>query len=238
MNPLPLFLILAVVTAITTEDSPDIIPIPDGLSGKGITTRYWDCCKPSCAWVDNIDTPDQKPVNSCKLDGETVAPITDYSGCGENGTAFTCNNNQPFLINSTLSYGFAAASFTGGLDYSMCCSCMLLNFEGQLKGKQFLVQVTNSGETLYENQFDLDIPGGGVGIYPQGCMAQWNAPNTGWGDPYGGVHSEEECNELPDVLQPGCKWRFTFMEGVSNPNVTFYQVQCPKELVERSGCVL
>ncbi|XP_057652375.1 endoglucanase-like [Diorhabda carinulata] len=233
------FLILfALLSTTRGEQSPDIIPVDGGVSGNGITTRYWDCCKASCSWVDNIDTPDQKPVNSCLKDGETIAPITDYSGCGEGGTAFTCNNNQPFLVNSTLSYGFAAASFTGGLDYSMCCACVLLSFEGQLKGKQFLVQVTNSGETLSVNQFDLDIPGGGVGIYPQGCMAQWNAPETGWGEPYGGVSSIEECDELPDVLQGGCRWRFEFMEGVSNPNVTFYQVKCPKELIDISGCQL
>jgi hypothetical protein len=24
--------------------------IPNAVSGSGRTTRYWDCCKPSCAW--------------------------------------------------------------------------------------------------------------------------------------------------------------------------------------------
>ncbi|XP_050498802.1 endoglucanase-like isoform X1 [Diabrotica virgifera virgifera] len=225
-------------TSIKAEVSPDIIAVPNGLSGKGITTRYWDCCKPSCAWADNVNTPDKQPLKSCRVDGEAVAPPNDPSGCDINGSSFVCNNNQPYVVNSTLSYGFASASFSGGIDTSMCCSCMLLNFEGQLKGKQFLVQLTNSGEEYQTNQFDLGIPGGGVGLFPKGCTAQWNAPSTGWGDLYGGVHTEEECNELPEVLQPGCKWRFTFMEGVSNPEVTFYQVQCPRELVERSGCVL
>ncbi|XP_050498803.1 endoglucanase-like isoform X2 [Diabrotica virgifera virgifera] len=238
MIPLPILLVLAVATSIKAEVSPDIIAVPNGLSGKGITTRYWDCCKPSCAWADNVNTPDKQPLKSCRVDGEAVAPPNDPSGCDINGSSFVCNNNQPYVVNSTLSYGFASASFSGGIDTSMCCSCMLLNFEGQLKGKQFLVQLTNSGEEYQTNQFDLGIPGGGVGLFPKGCTAQWNAPSTGWGDLYGGVHTEEECNELPEVLQPGCKWRFTFMEGVSNPEVTFYQVQCPRELVERSGCVL
>lgn len=128
--------------------------------------------------------------------------------------------------------------FTGGLDFSLCCSCMLLSFQGDLQGKQFLVQITNAGDTLQDNQFDLGIPGGGVGIFPLGCMTQWGASEEGWGDPYGGVHTIEECDELPADLQSGCRWRFEFMEGVSNPDVTFYQVKCPKELVDISGCEL
>lgn len=30
------------------------------------------------------------------------------------------------------------------------------------------------------NHFDLQIPGGGVGLF-NGCQSQWNAPADGWG---------------------------------------------------------
>nr|ADU33285.1 endo-beta-1,4-glucanase [Chrysomela tremula] len=223
-----------------SEPSPTIIPRQGGLSGTGITTRYWDCCKPSCSWADHVTyTKNATPVTSCSVDGVTEIDAGIQSGCAEDGSgsSYTCSNQQPFIVNSTLAYGFAAASFIGGEDYGWCCSCMLLSFQGQLAGKQMLVQVTNTGSPLSTNQFDIEIPGGGVGLYPYGCATQWGAdPESGWGERYGGVSSAEECSQLPESLQAGCLWRFDFMEGVSNPNVTFYQVECPSELVAITGC--
>lgn len=101
-----------------------------------------------------------------------------------------------------------------------------------------LVQYVNTGSDLANNHFDIAIPGGGVGLFPLGCQRQWNASSHGWGDRYGGVHTKEECSELPRPLQGGCRFRFDFMEGVPNPNVTFYQVKCPPELVAITGCEL
>lgn len=147
-----------------------------------------------------------------------------------------CSNQQPWVVNKTLAFGFAAVSFTGGADTNLCCSCFLLSFEGQLKGKKMLIQYTNTGGPLAVNQFDISLPGGGVGVFPKGCMKQWHAPATGWGDQFGGVHTKEECSQLPKVLQSGCKFRFEFMEGVSNPNATFTQVKCPSALLKITGC--
>nr|XP_023016322.1 endoglucanase-like [Leptinotarsa decemlineata] len=219
------------------SDNEDIIPVPGGRSGWGTTTRYWDCCKPSCAWVENIKTRDMHAVNTCDSKGINVLKPSVKSGC-DGGSAYMCNNQQPFVVNKTLAYGFAAASFTGGVDTNLCCACFLLTFQGQLSGKQLLVQNTNSGGDLGANQFDIATPGGGVGIFTSGCHDQWNAPWSGWGDQYGGVHSAEECNTLPQELQSGCRFRFEFMENVSNPQVQFQQVVCPKKLVEITGCNL
>lgn len=75
------------------------------------------------------------------------------------------------------------------------------------------------------NHFDIQIPGGGVGLY-NGCQSQWGAPSDGWGCKYivfvlkwysyfinwisidisaryGGVSSASECSQLPAALQPG-----------------------------------
>ncbi|CAG9853556.1 unnamed protein product [Phyllotreta striolata] len=238
MHLLVSLLCLAVVAS-CKEDSPDIIPIPGGLTGDAITTRYWDCCGGSCNWDAIVHTKNGFPVRSCKIDGVTNSTKEDNgnSVCNPNrGDAFTCTNQQPIIVNSTLSYGFAAVSFTGSIDYSHCCECYLLNFKGQLAGKQLLVQTINTGSDLVSNQFDIQIPGGGVGLGNIGCQVQWNAPVNGWGDRYGGVHTIEECNELPEVLQEGCRWRFTWMEGVPNPNVTYTQVKCPLELIAITNC--
>nr|XP_023029514.1 endoglucanase-like isoform X2 [Leptinotarsa decemlineata] len=230
------FILFACVASSTGEDSPDIIPVPGGLSGTGITTRYWDCCKPSCSWRGNLRNTSADPVTSCAIDGDTVIDPEAMSNCG-GGPSYMCSNQQPFVVNSTLAYGFAGASFTGKADYQLCCGCVLLSFTGALSHKKMVVQVTNTGADAVANQFDLALPGGGVGIN-NGCISQWNAPPDGWGKRYGGVDTEAECDQLPRQLQDGCRFRFEFMESVSNPSVNFVQVECPKEIVDRSHCNL
>ena len=70
---------------------------------------------------------------------------------------------------------------------------------GPASGKKFAVQVTNTGGDLGENHFDIQIPGGGVGIF-NGCSVQYGAPNDGWGQRYGGVSNVGECGQLPGDL--------------------------------------
>ena len=38
--------------------------------------------------------------------------------------------------------------------------CLKLDFQGVLQGKSMIVQVTNTGGDLGQNQFDVQIPGG------------------------------------------------------------------------------
>nr|QCF40863.1 glycoside hydrolase family 45 protein [Leptinotarsa decemlineata] len=230
--------ILAAFDYSTSEYSPTIIPINGGREGDGITTRYWDCCAPSCAWDQIIHTKNRKPVQTCKIDGRTNSTVEQnaQSGCYDGGVAYMCSNQVAWVVNSTLAYGFSAASFTGGVDTDQCCICVLLSFKGQLTGKKFLVQITNTGSPLAVNQFDLAMPGGGVGIFEKGCSSQWGTPPWGWGRPVGGVEFEEECNQLPADLQEGCRFRFQFMENVDNPDVSFIEVQCPAELKALTGC--
>ncbi len=99
-----------------------------------------------------------------------------------------------------------------------------------------VVQATNQAGGSLEHFFDMQIPGGGVGG-SNGCAAQHNAPKeTGWGDRYGGVKNKDECKELPEVLQPGCNWRFDWLKGGSNPNISYRRVACPHSLVKKSAC--
>ncbi len=95
----------------------------------------------------------------------------------------------PWAVNDNLAYGFAAAYLTGQNEQSWCCACYELNFlSGPVQGKKMVVQVTNTGGDLGENHFDIQMPGGGVGLF-NGCAPQWGAPDAGWGDRYGGVSS-------------------------------------------------
>lgn len=121
--------------------------------------------------------------------------------------AYMCNDQQPWAINDSLAYGFAAATIAGLTESDWCCTCYALTFtSGPVAGQKLVVQVTNTGGDLGSNQFDLQLPGGGVGIF-NGCQSQWNAPSSGWGAQYGGVSSLADCSSLPSALQAGCKFR-------------------------------
>jgi len=196
---------------------------------SGVTTRYWDCCKVSCAWSGNV--AGGKNVNSCNKDGVSIADKNVQSGCG-GGPSYACSNNQPITVNDNLSYGFAAFSRPNS-----CCKCYQLTFTNTaVAGKTMIVQATNTGSDLGQGHFDLMIPGGGVGIF-NGCSAQWGAPSpNGWGQKYGGVSSRDQCNQLPSQLRQGCYWRFDWFKNADNPNVNFKEVSCPSKLTSISGC--
>ena len=99
-----------------------------------------------------------------------------------------------------------------------------------------IVQATNIGYDVSSTQFDLALPGGGVGAFPQGCQKQYNAPSTGWGQQYGGVSSRSDCAQLPAKLQPGCQFRFDWLQGANNPTMQYERVACPAQLLAKSSC--
>ena len=71
------------------------------------TTRYWDCCKPSCGWPGKAFVT--RPVESCARNGVRVVDTNTQSGCN-GGSAYMCTDQQPWSVNDNLSYGFAAAN--------------------------------------------------------------------------------------------------------------------------------
>ncbi|KAI9806494.1 MAG: hypothetical protein M1833_003681 [Piccolia ochrophora] len=204
------------------------------VSGVGRTTRYWDCCKGSCAWQGKAAV--SSPIKTCDKNDNPITDVNAQSGC-DGGSAFMCSDQTPWAINDNLSYGFAAANIRGGTESSWCCACYELTFtSGTANGKKLIVQTTNTGGDLGENHFDLAIPGGGVGYF-NGCAPQYGAPADGWGERYGGVTSAAGCNDLPAQLQPGCFWRFNWFQNAINPEVTFKEVTCPAEITAKTGCV-
>ncbi|KAI9024662.1 endo-glucanase RCE3 [Hyaloraphidium curvatum] len=215
-----------------------LTPVPGGFSGNGWTTRYWDCCKPSCAWPGNTGLGIGS--RSCTKSGFTLSDQNVVNACGgggsvgpEDGKSYTCIDQQPWAVSDTLAYGFAAASFP--LNQG-CCACFALSFtSGPVVGKTLVVQITNSGGDVGSGQFDLMMPGGGLGIF-DGCSAQFGVDANTWGARYGGVSSDSQCSVLPSVLQPGCHWRFGWFMGADNPNVRYQQVVCPAALTAKSGC--
>ena len=80
----------------------DLSPIAGGLSGQAVTTRYWDCCKPSCAWPGKA--PVSAPVQTCSISDAPLSDPNAASGCS-GGSAFTCSGQQPWAVSDSLAYG-------------------------------------------------------------------------------------------------------------------------------------
>ncbi len=106
---------------------------------------------------------------------------------------------------------------------------------GPVIGKELIVQVTNTGGDLGNNQFDLAMPGGGFGIF-DGCLSEFPGPYS-WGQQYGGVSQRSDCANITSVLQAGCYWRFDWFMDADNPTMSFKQVACPPVLTDNTGCV-
>jgi hypothetical protein len=152
--------------------------------------------------------------------------------------------------NDQLSYGFVAAS---GGNY-VCGRCFHLQFTGSghsgnnpgaqaINGKHMIVQVINNGG-VESNQFDLLIPGGGVGAL-NACDTQWG--NVNLGEQYGGFHrtcnndincTRQMCQaafgDKPELMA-GCNWFLGWYAGADNPNVVYERIACPSALTQLSG---
>jgi hypothetical protein len=214
---------------------------PQQITGSsGWASRYWDCCKPSCAWTTDVP--------SCQKDGTTR--ITDknaQSGC-QGGAAFECYDFSPWYDASTnMSYGFAAHN-------GNCGTCYELQFTGTsqnvkdnpgaaaLKGQQMIVQAINIG-SIGSDQFDLLIPGGGVGDY-NGCGTQFGfSSNTQYGGLLSDCNNDPTCmkskcqssfGNIPALLA-GCNWFTSWYSSAANPNVIYKQVPCPSQITSKSG---
>jgi hypothetical protein len=222
-------------------------------NGKdGTTTRYWDCCKPSCGWSANAAQNGKSPTRSCSIDGTTTVSADTQSAC-TGGTAYQCFAAAPWAVSDTLAYGFAA---TGGGNAS-CGKCYQLDFTGTgdngnasaLSKKSMIVQAINIGSDVASSQFDLLIPGGGFGIYNacagSSSTAQWG--NVNGGAQYGGFLSTCGTNMScvtnmcqaafgnKPALMAGCQWFTTWFNGASNPRIKYAEVPCPAALTAKSG---
>lgn len=150
------------VTSLFSFFLPFLLPtlIYAQASGSGSTTRYWDCCKASCAWNGKATlASDSNPVTSCDISNNPLSNYNAVSYCASStGTAYMCGSQTPWAVSSTLSYGFAATNIAGGTEASWCCACYQLTFtSGPVAGKQMIVQATNTGGDLGSNQFDLAV---------------------------------------------------------------------------------
>jgi len=230
-----------------TSSNYTIKYVSGGKSGSGYATRYWDCCKPHCAWPEHGGT-----ASTCDASGNKIGDKSAASMC-DGGNAGICRGQFPIIVNDTLAFAFAATP--GG--ENNCGKCFDLAFTGKgkyatdnhklLKGKHLIVMSNNVGYDVAGGQFDVMIPGGGFGIF-NGCGAK-----MGWGSQgtqYGGLLDEceketnytaskykscltEKCNKSfssDAKAKEGCLFLATWMNASGNPLLEYKEVECPQQL--------
>jgi uncharacterized repeat protein (TIGR02543 family) len=108
--------------------------------------------------------------------------------------------------------------------------------------------VSNIGGDVGGNQFDLMIPGGGVGVFPHGLPKQLKdngVSNPDLGPTHGGFRAK--CGNNKDCvkkmcddnfgaaglgdLKAGCYWYVDWFDIADNPNANAKEVSCPAALV-------
>jgi hypothetical protein len=207
--------------------------LPNVSGGDGYATRYWDCCQPHCAQFDG---------HRCNSDGTTRTGNTQSSCSG--GGSFACYDEAPKAVNECLSYGYVAKANPN------CGGCFRIQFTGQgqhnandpgskaIKGKQMIVKVSNTGGDVANNQFDLMIPGGGVGQF-NACSTQWGTNDLG--AQYGGFLAScsgsysakkdcvrQQCMKIPaGAGRDGCLWFVDWFQIADNPKFTSQSTDCP-----------
>ena len=219
---------------------------------NGWASRYWDCCKPSCGWSGNASNP----VNSCDISDNDIG-VNDMrrNGCEQGGDTYTCHSMAPWAYSTEVSFGFAAINGVS------CGQCFHIQFTGTagnggngpgaaaLANKHMIVMATNIGN-IQQGQFDLLIPGGGVGDF-DGCTTQWGVDSGQLGARFGGFLSACPGNDLNSrkscvrdkcesvfgakgltELYNGCMWFVDWFQAADNPDFRYTQVDCPQELVD------
>lgn len=194
-------------------------------------------------------------------EGTTSACVVGASG------VFTCTDMAPIAVNDTLSYAYVA-----GPSNSICGKCYHLQYDGSfkdvndnnkpkathkaLKGKHIIVMSSNIGHDVKEGQFDLMVPGGGVGNFDALSTQVNKGSDFDWGAQYGGFLTScqnslgydaslaafqncirDKC-ELAfagvglDNLYRGCMWFADWYMAADNPTYQWEEVECPQYLVD------
>ncbi len=236
-----------------TGGCPTIKVVNGGAKGSGWATRYWDCCKPSCSWQENSGG---HPSRQCGSNGKNESTDWGAGSVCSGGPMATCTSQIPFTVSGCdeIAFAFAAVPASNG---GQCGKCFQLTFDGtgkysndqnikKLKGKKLIVMATNIGGDVAQGQFDVMIPGGGVGMF-NGCSGMgWGAQ----GEQYGGLLSDceketnyaaatygscltKKCNSAfgnDSQAKEGCLFLANWMKAASNPNHNYQEVECPEVL--------
>jgi hypothetical protein len=122
-----------------------------------------------------------------------------------------------------------------------------------LKGKHMIVMASNIGYDVEAGQYDMLVPGGGVGAF-NALSTQIGVPASGLGANGGGFLTEcqsslgwdntveayqqcviKKCDEVfkdwPNLLR-GCHWFAEWYMAADNPTYNWEEVECPQYLID------
>lgn len=234
-------------------------PVNGGKAGAGWASRYWDGCKPSCAWSNNANG---NPTKSCAINGTTVLSDPDAQSVTNGGPAHTCYSQVPWAVSDDVAYGFAASHTNGD-----CGKCFRLTFTGKsehvansqglsnLSKKTMVVKISNIGGDVQGTQLDFMIPGGGLGAFDgftmqdgvNGSVINGTERSGGFLTECGGADDskpnfknldnlkkcvKDKCDQAftnADLIA-GCKFYADWFEAVNNPKFNMTEVTCPAAL--------
>ena len=198
---------------------------------------------PHCAWSGNTGNP----TKTCNAQMQSIGE-SGGSVCNGGGQGGVCDFQAPWSVSDNFAFAFAAVPAGLGGE---CGKCFLLTFDGGthnggqgantggLNGKKMIIMVSNIGGDVQSNQFDIMIPGGGVGAF-NGCGTQLGIPSTG--AQYGGFITDcksdpncvkQKCSAFSKYpkLQAGCEFSATWMGAANNPTFKFEELEsCPSEI--------
>jgi hypothetical protein len=222
-------------------------------AGDGWLSRYWDGCKPSCAWSGKQYNGQGQCKECDKSDNKMNTSDGNRSSC-DGGNSYTCWDMSPWAVDANTAYGFAAAH-----NDNQCGTCWELTFKGTtqhagngdasvLRGKKLTVMISNIGGDVGGNQLDFLVPGGGVGAF-DAFSGQLNIQKSALGEQYGGLVSagcqgnptclKQKCDNVfggtgrKEWLKAGCYFYADWMGAVGNPQYNAVRVDCPAALVDR-----
>lgn len=231
------------------DDSP--YPPLNGQGSKAKTTRYWDCCKPSCGWSGKGG----RIIDSCNLSGQNIGANDQSRSVCDNGDAQTCHGMAPASPSASSEVAYVFAAING----VSCGSCFQAEFTGtandgqagdegtqRLKGKTMVVMATNIGDIGGGGtHFDLLIPGGGLGVMTSGCPKAFgvdaNQRENILGPDRGGFRTacanaggldamkqciRDKCKTVFEDkgfadLAKGCYWYVDWFEAADNPDIVY-----------------
>ena len=187
---------------------------------------------------------------------------------------FTCTDMAPIQVTENLSYAYVAGTADG-----KCGKCYHLQYDGHfknemvnnpprethlaLKGKHMIVMASNIGmdvaggeADLPAGQFDLMVPGGGVGAFDALTLQVNKGAGFNWGAGFGGFLTEcqnklgydstlvayqtcikDMCDAafgdsgFPNLLR-GCHWFADWYMAADNPTYYIEEVECPQYLLD------
>jgi len=205
------------------------------------------------------------PMTTCNQTNVSNGGDYDVRSSCDGGNAYTCHNLAPWAIDANLSYGYAATS-----NGDICGRCYQIQFTGvshnagsdpgsaTIQGKTMVVQAINVGWDVAGGQFDVLIPGGGVGTF-NACSNQWGVMPTELGEQYGGFLSvckrslgnntshqaikdcvAQKCSGVfgsrgLTELEAGCQWFVDWFQAADNPALVFKEISCPAAITDKSG---